>query len=146
MSIIVRRSAFQPLSWLTIAYLTFCAKIQAVHDQYPDFMITVDAAADQQWFDLSNSARSNLMQDEPIEPMLHELEKRSLAQVLTMRLANVGSTVATRVRTSTLGKPRFKDTKISQLNPPDGLNMNSLIEATERAFKVVVAWCRTESE
>jgi len=45
MSITQRRSAFQPLDWLTIAYLTFCEKIQALHDQYPDFTVAVDTTA-----------------------------------------------------------------------------------------------------
>jgi len=43
---ILKRSTFQPLSWLTIAYFTLCAEIQALHDQYPDFTVPVDATAD----------------------------------------------------------------------------------------------------
>ena len=67
---------------------------------------------------------------------------------MIMQIFNVGSAIATRVRTSALRKTvsRFKDPKISRLHPPDGLNINSLIDATEQAFKVIVAWCRTESE
>jgi len=34
-----------PLKWLNITYLTFRAKIQALHDQYPDFTVAVDATA-----------------------------------------------------------------------------------------------------
>ena len=68
--------------------------------------------------------------------------------LMIMQIFNVGSAIATRLRTSALRKTvsRFKDPKISRLYPPDGLNINSLIEATEQAFKVIVAWCRAESE
>jgi len=105
---------------------------------------------------LSNFAQSNLtvliQKGRQLEAELHELDKKlspfRALDLMIMQFLKFGTAIVTWVRTSALGKTvaRFKNLKISRFHPPDGLDIKSLIDATEQAFKVIVAWCRAESE